>query len=128
VFCGTRRPSHKTRSTSDVFAGGAPGARTLNQRIKSFSGASSPGFISVRAAGQTAYAYPGELGWTLVNCNPNCNPDTGPVKSGWLVATRRGFLGPATVADVGLGPDLPSTIKGHLQAVSTGDLLLEGAA
>ena len=33
--------------------GGAPGARTLNPRIKSLSGARSPGFMGVRAAAQT---------------------------------------------------------------------------
>jgi hypothetical protein len=46
-------------------------------RIKSFSGASSAGFTSVRAAGPTARAYSGELGRTAVNCNPNCNPEAG---------------------------------------------------
>jgi hypothetical protein len=55
-------------------AGGAPGARTLNPRIKSLSGMGSAGFISVRAAGQTARAYGPELFRTAVNCNPNCNP------------------------------------------------------
>src|SRR5215471_20432638 len=53
----------------------ATGGRTLNQRIKSLSGRGSPGFLSVRAAGQTAYAYPCELGRTAANCNPNCNPE-----------------------------------------------------
>jgi hypothetical protein len=53
---------------------GAPGARTLNPRIKSLSGAGSPGFMSVRAADQTVCAYPGEQGRALVNCNPNCYP------------------------------------------------------
>jgi hypothetical protein len=43
-------------------------------RIKSLSGVSSRGFMSVRATGQTARAYSGELGRTVVNCNPNCNP------------------------------------------------------
>jgi len=47
----------------------------MNQRIKSLSGRGSPGFLSVRAAGQTAFAYPRELGRTAANCNPNCNPE-----------------------------------------------------
>jgi hypothetical protein len=34
LFRGTKRSSHARRSTSHVFAGGAPGARTLNPRIK----------------------------------------------------------------------------------------------
>jgi hypothetical protein len=34
LFRGTNHSFHETRSTSDVFAGGAPGARTLNPRIK----------------------------------------------------------------------------------------------
>jgi hypothetical protein len=54
--------------------GGAPGARTLNPRIKSLSGADSPGFIGVRAAGQAARAYLDELSRTTANCNPDCNP------------------------------------------------------
>src|SRR6185437_14325601 len=35
LFGGTSHSFHDTRSISDVFAGGAPGARTLNPRIKS---------------------------------------------------------------------------------------------
>ena len=42
-------------------------------RIKSLSGASSPGFMRVRAAAQIACAYSSELCRTGVNCNPNCN-------------------------------------------------------
>jgi hypothetical protein len=34
LFRGTKHSSHERRSTSHVFAGGAPGARTLNPRIK----------------------------------------------------------------------------------------------
>jgi len=34
LFRGTEYPFHETRSTSDVLPGGAPGARTLNPRIK----------------------------------------------------------------------------------------------
>jgi Protein of unknown function DUF72 len=61
-------------AVSDVFAGGAPGARTQNPRIKSLSGAGSAGFMGVRAAGQAGCANPGEPGRTAANCNPNCNP------------------------------------------------------
>ena len=43
-------------------------------RIKSLSGASSQGFMAIRAAGYTVCADLGELGRTGVNCNPNCNP------------------------------------------------------
>lgn len=43
-------------------------------RIKSLSGAGSPGFTSVRAAAQTRRAYPGELRQMAVNWHPNCNP------------------------------------------------------
>ena len=32
-------------------------------------------FLSVRAAGQTAYAYLCELGRTAANCNPSCDPE-----------------------------------------------------
>jgi GrpB-like predicted nucleotidyltransferase (UPF0157 family) len=46
----------------------------MNHRIKSLSRARSPGFIGVRAAGQTACAYSSELGRTGVNCNPYCSP------------------------------------------------------
>src|SRR6266487_914488 len=35
LFRGTKHSSHTRRSTSHVFAGGAPGARTLNPRMKS---------------------------------------------------------------------------------------------
>jgi hypothetical protein len=45
-----------------------------NPRIKSLSGASSPGFIGVRAAGQAGGAYLDERSRTAVNCNPDCNP------------------------------------------------------
>jgi hypothetical protein len=49
--------------------------------------ASSLGFIGVRAAGRMARAYRGELGWTAVNCNPNCNR----ALSGWeVLAAIRG--------------------------------------
>jgi hypothetical protein len=48
--------------------------RQANLRIKSLSGASSQGFTRVRPAGQNPRVYPGELGRTAVNCNPNCNP------------------------------------------------------
>ena len=64
------------------FAGGAPGARTLNPRIKSLNVASSPEFTGVRVAAQTRRAYPGELRWTVVNCNPNCNHGVHPWQRG----------------------------------------------
>ena len=32
-------------------------------------------YLSVRAAGQTAYAYLCELGRTAANCNPSCDPE-----------------------------------------------------
>jgi catechol 2,3-dioxygenase-like lactoylglutathione lyase family enzyme len=51
-----------------------PGCRTLNQRIKSFSGRGSPWSVDVRTAGQTAYAYPRELGRTVANYNPDLQP------------------------------------------------------
>ena len=54
--------------------GGAPGARALNRRIKSLSGLRPQGFLSVRAAGQAASAYPGEPHGMELNCNPDCNP------------------------------------------------------
>ena len=38
------------------------------------SGRGSPGFLSVRAAGQTGYAYRCELARAAANCNPDCNP------------------------------------------------------
>jgi hypothetical protein len=44
--------------------------RALEPRIKSLSGASSPGFTGVRAAARTGSAYSNELGCTGVNCNP----------------------------------------------------------
>src|SRR5262249_7268734 len=49
--------------------------RAPDLRIKSLSGASSPAFMCVRVAAQTARAYSSELGWTAVNCNQNCNPE-----------------------------------------------------
>lgn len=45
----------------------------MNHRIRSLSGVSSPEFIGVYAAGQTACAYSNEPDRTLVNCNPDCN-------------------------------------------------------
>ena len=69
----------RARPASDqVRTGAPPGTRTPNPRIKSLTGARSPGFMSVRAACQTACAYWGELGRTRVNCNPNCNPSPIP--------------------------------------------------
>jgi hypothetical protein len=59
---------------AQVRTGALPGTRTSNPRIKSLSGAGSPGFMRVRAAAQAPRAYPGELGRIAVNCNPNCNP------------------------------------------------------
>src|SRR5689334_12397173 len=54
--------------------GAPPGTRTPDPRIKSLSVASSEGFTGVRAAAQLGGAYSAELGRTVVNCNPNCNP------------------------------------------------------
>lgn len=50
------------------------GTRTPNLRIQGSSGASSTGFMRVRAAAQVARMYSRELPGTGVNCNPNCNP------------------------------------------------------
>jgi hypothetical protein len=44
-------------------------------RIKRLIGPRPPGFVDARLAGQAGCAYPGELGRTTVNCNPDCNPD-----------------------------------------------------
>jgi hypothetical protein len=52
----------------------ARSAPCFDHRIKSLSGASSPGFMGVRAAAQPGIAYSAEPGRTAVNCNPNCNP------------------------------------------------------
>jgi hypothetical protein len=67
-------PEAHTAWLTWLFAGRAPGARTLNPRIKSLSGVRSQEFTGVHAAGRTAYVYPSELVRTAVNCNPNCNP------------------------------------------------------
>ena len=42
--------------------------------VKSLSGASSLGFMCIRAAGQPRGAWSVERSRTAVNCNPNCNP------------------------------------------------------
>jgi hypothetical protein len=65
---------HEQTILTHKVAGGAPGGRTLNQRIKSLSGRGSLGFAGLRVAGQTACAYPRELGQTAANCNLDCNP------------------------------------------------------
>src|SRR5215831_12849450 len=73
------RPAEYSRKASaQVRTGAPPGTRTPNPRIKSLSGARSPGFTGVRTATQTPRAHPGELGRTAVNCNPNCNPSPSP--------------------------------------------------
>ncbi len=58
--------------------------------VKSLSGASSPGFMRVRAAAQIMCAYSRELHCTGVNCNPKCN-----LGSARLAATakRQGGVG-----------------------------------
>src|SRR5215469_13999838 len=73
---GPCSPAVLIAGVSRDFTGAPPGTRTPNPRIKSLSGASSPGFIRVRAAAQIACLYSCELRRTGVNCNPNCNPAT----------------------------------------------------
>ena len=77
---------------NNILPGGAPGARTLNQRIKSLERVSSPEFMDVHCAGQTARAYSDERGRTAVNCNPNCNPvEAGGLPSCRIEHARCGF-------------------------------------
>ena len=73
-IAGAERGSY-IRPVARAFTGAPPGTRTPNPRIQSLSMASSLGFMGVRAAGRTACVYPGELGWTAVNCNPKCNAE-----------------------------------------------------
>jgi len=77
------------------FAGGAPGARTQNPRIKR-AGVYSPG------KSVTWGAYPPGIARTVVNCNQNCNhrPGAGVVRQ---VEARSGLdAGPG--ASAGRGP------------------------
>ena len=56
------------------LSGGAPGARTLNPRIKSLPQVRSRRFERSRLAAQGGCSYPGEQGRTRANCNRKCNP------------------------------------------------------
>src|SRR5262249_43916936 len=76
--------SHQPPDNNPPGAGGAdaPPAAAASPAKVSFSdqslrGASSPGFMRVRAAAQIACAYSGEPRRTAVNCNPDCNPGFG---------------------------------------------------
>jgi hypothetical protein len=49
--------------------------------------------MGVHDAGQAACVYPSELDRTVVNCNPNCNPDFGSIIHGSSMAWRVPWAG-----------------------------------
>jgi hypothetical protein len=104
-----------------VRAGAPPGTRTPNPRIKSSSGARSPAFMSVRAAGQEGCAYSGELSRTAVNCNPKLQPraltirpaDDGAESSD--VCQRRANSDPLAAWRAGVSIHVPPTMLAPVQ-------------